>query len=295
MAFNIDSFIELSPFKMFLTQENGADIYVGLGTDKVKTCSDDLEFVRRVLEYHWNFAADNPERLILVTDDNNTARKMAYLLAGDDKYRFTGETDDEGKLLYEGTHESEGVYMAEINLSEYERAGRSFPGSDYDLDGAIFYGNQQTDISNNLNALKSCSLSFVALIISESLWDSDIVRRLVMDYDFLFLDARNCEPDDEYYIWLLSLLGEDNDSGSDADVILQEILYPNGKSDEALKELYNRIRRIRGTDFRDEDLIHLPESWLRERLLEEKAGIDPGLMELWEEKFKHGVEHRADI
>ena len=115
MALVIDQYVEFSPYTLFLTHENGVDVYVGIGTDKVKLNSNE-DFNEKVFQYHQYFQADNPERMILVTDDFNTARKMAYLLAGYDKYHFTGEQNEDGSLIYEGVHESNGVYMAEINI-----------------------------------------------------------------------------------------------------------------------------------------------------------------------------------
>ena len=289
MAFVIDKYVEFSPYTLFLTHENGVDVYVGIGTDKVKQNSDE-DFNEKVFQYHQNFQADNPERMILVTDDFNTARKMAYLLAGYDKYHFTGEQNEDGSLIYEGVHESNGVYMAEINLSEYDRRGRDFPQTDYELDGAIFYGaKNEEDIRRNLNALKSCDLPFVSLIIDEDLWKTNTVKRLVLDYSFAFFDARYCEPGEKYYIDLLRAMGEDNESDPD----LQKILYPHGKTDESLKELYERIRLIRGTDFRDDDLIRLVECWKFERLMDDRIGtVD--LMYLWEEGLEEESKNKAD-
>ena len=225
---------------------------------------------------------------------------MAYLLAGYDKWHLVRDEngrllqDENGRLAYEGTHESEGVYMAEINLSEYGRAGREFPGSEYKLDGAIFYGENEKDLKDNLNALKSCDLRFVALIISDTLWNTDTVRRLVLDNEFPYLDVRYREPDDEYYIDLLRILGEDNDRGTEDDNMFQKILYPNEKSDKSLYELYYKIRRIRGKDFVDEDLIHIPERMMWERRLDDKMCISPGVLDEWEEKPGSGTEQSDD-
>ncbi len=301
MAFEVGRYIELSPLKVFVTHENGADIYVALGTDKVRGGSD-LEYADIAFLYHQYFAAPDPERMILISNEKNTARNMAYLLAGYDKWRLVRDEngrllqDENGRLAYEGTHESEGVYMAEINLSEYGRAGREFPGSEYKLDGAIFYGENEKDIKDNLNALKSCDLRFVALIISDNLWNTDTVRRLVLDNEFPYLDVRGHELDDdpEYYINLLRILGEDNDRGTEDDNMFQEILYPNGKSDDSLYELYYKIRRIRGKDFVDEDLIHIPERMMWERRLDDKMCILPGLLDEWEEKPGSGTEQSDD-
>jgi len=76
--------------------------------------------------------------------------------------------------------------------------------------------------------------------------------------------------------------------------MFQEILYPNGKSDDSLYELYYKIRRIRGKDFVDEDLIHIPERMMWERRLDDKMCILPGLLDEWEEKPGSGTEQSDD-
>ena len=276
MGLVIDSFTSRVPITWFVDREFGMDIYVCPNTANLRSGDTGIEYIERAIGYHEAFAAGKIERLILVTDDLNVARKMSFLLAGDDKndYVLNEEEGDEPRLRYT-RHESEGVLLAEINMNEYEPTGPDFPESDYELDGAVFYGaRNEADLKKCLNMILSCNLRYVAVIMDEDLWVSDTARRLILDYPFSHLDVRYLTPADEEYQDMLRDLIDDN----------SEYFGQQYENEDEISDLYDEIRRSCGDEFKEEDLINMTESMIREDILSNGICDGDSLIALWDNR-----------
>ena len=262
MTLNTEKISAEIPLIWYVEREGATDIYYSRNTGNIDVDINKLKipYVVRAANYRDQQGKQrDKERYIFVSDDINSARKTAFLFAGDIKNIFYLAEDavemgmiseDEADLdsRYATKSEAYGVIMADVDLHTYPSQGRAFPESNYELDGAFFYGVQAEDeLLRNLNLILTCELPFVAVAVSEEMWNTKSVRKLIFDYWFDEYDARKLAIQKNEAIALFKMLADDNED------------YEIPGDDESVAGYVDALMKLRGEEFREEDLIKLVE------------------------------------
>jgi hypothetical protein len=205
----------------------------------------------------------------MVTDDENVAKKLTFLLAGDDKCQATYDVYEDGSVEQsEYQDETEGVFIAQIDMHEYEYGSKSFPDFSIDVDGAYFYGaRNEEDLKKCLGTIVSCDLSCVVIALNVGLWRTKTARRILLDYPFVPFDARNIAADGEDIDRMIGALLKDNKE------LINEYLEVDVDLDQdridITKELLELGTSICGNDLTAENLIDIVEFRIREMIMVE--------------------------
>ena len=270
MALNLDQIKNIFPVTWFVKREYGADICVCTNTGNLDGEDEDydennaFQYVLRANAYHEHFASGKSEKLVMVTDSVNTAFKMSFLLAGDDKNLYVDKSQfADGEEGYaELSNERDGVLIARYNMHDNLFENGSFPEFSVDLDGAFFYGAEnEEDIIKNLNTILSCDLPFVSVAIDENLWHSDTISSLLFDYPFVYLDVRELGTTEGELKKILEILLESND--------LNEM---------SVDELFDTVKKVRKDSLTEEDIISIIEYRIRENILSDEKISDPAVL-----------------
>ncbi len=257
MHFNIEALQKKIPLTWFLGREDGADLYICNNTAEVSNADDCPQYVDDVELYRDKYGYRSKERYVMLADSKNSARKSSYLLAGDVKNDYY--KDEDGNLTYTKS-ELDGVVLAEVDLSSYSNSG--YRTLSLDVDGVIFYGAaSEDDIMKNIDLILSCDQPFVAVVIvDERLMKTDTVRRLVFDNWFSIYECLGSEADEE---WVIKLFKEFIINNQGKDDVNDSVDIPKDENeeefDERVRNHYQRIKSIRGEDFREEDLIRMAD------------------------------------
>ena len=258
MKINREALEKEIPLVWYVARENDADICICKNTDKVNIDGDGIcSYASHADKYRESFGVGEIERFLFVTDNKNVARKTAYLFAGDVKNDYIKAGDD-GSEVYFNKSEIDGVLMAEIDMKSFREKNRSFPLFSYDLDGAVFSGADSEEVlKDSLNAILSCELPFEAVIINEKLLGTATARKLLFDYGFTQLDLRGLavslsEAESLMAAMLDVFEGDVSEEADDGEIILR-------MAREITPEEIDKLMKLRGDDFREEDLIRLME------------------------------------
>ncbi len=242
MAYYIEELSKQVPLVWFVEREYGSDIWLCRNTGEL-TEADEVGYVQNVNMF---LDADGVAgKYMIVSDDDNSAFKSAFIMAGATKNNYVQfEGDDQ---LYYIKGELEGVYLADINMHT-TLPDSSFPMYSREVDGVVFRGAEsEEDLIKCFNMIVSCDLPFIAVIVDESLWNTMPLKRLVFDYWFDHYDGRYLGVSEAESEVLLKLFVESNKVAADGyDVITM---------DADITTINKRIRALRGDSFREEDII----------------------------------------
>ena len=262
MRIYLDLIEQEVPLVWFVAKENSAEICVCNNTNRVLESGDSgiCDYVNFADSYRTKFGIGKRERFIFVTDNINVAKKTAYLFAGDVKNDYFLQ---DGELYYTKS-ELQGVLIAELDMYGGSLKGEDFPDFSYNLDGALFLGaEKEEDLKNSYNTILSCQLPFVSIIIDEKLFKSEAVTRLIFDYGFSYVDLRRLGVSlyeaKELVLKLEEARLEELNKGD----LLEKITSPLTET-----EIKN-LMEVRGSNFREEDLIRLVEMKNSKEIMEE--------------------------
>ena len=252
MRINLDLIEQEVPLVWFVAKEYSAEICVCNNTNRILESGDSgiCDYINFADRYRNEFGIGKRERFIFVTDNANVAKKTAYLFAGDAKNDYFSQNGD----LYYTKSELQGVLMAELDMQKGTLKEEEFPDFSYKLDGALFLGAEsEEDLKSSFNAILSCQLPFVAVVIDEKLFKTESVKKLIFDYGFAYVDLRCLAVSMEEATELVLKLEQAR---------LDE-LYDGKLPDKITSPLteaeLNNLMELRGNDFREEDLIRLVE------------------------------------
>ena len=242
MAYYVEELSKQVPLVWFVEREYGSDIWLCRNTNELIE-ADEVSYVQNVNMF---LEADGVAgKYVIVSDDDNSAFKSAFIMAGAVKNNYIRfEGDDQ---LYYTKSELEGVYLADINMHT-ALADRSFPIYSREVDGVVFRGAEsEDDLIKCFNMIKSCDLPFIAVVVDENIWNTMAVKRLVFDYWFDHYDGRGLGVTETESEKLLRLFVESNSEAAEG--------YEAITTDEDIETINKSIRALRGNLFREEDII----------------------------------------